>query len=64
LLRRSIKAIVFQQTKNKPDKFAGSKSEGAFVLEAIDLFEFEVVISAKLRIALSERIGSFQQVVT
>ena len=63
LLWRSIKAVIFQQTKDKPDKFAGSKSESTFVLETIDLFEFEVVVSAKLRVAPSERIGSFQQVI-
>ena len=34
------------------------------MLETIDFFELDVIVSAKLRIALSERIGSFQQVIT
>ena len=60
---RDIKAIVLQQAKDKPDEFASSKSEGTFVLEAVDLIEFKVIEAAKLRVAPSERIGSFEEVI-
>lgn len=63
LFGRNIKAIVLQQAKDKPDEFASSKNEGTFVLEAIDLFKFEVIVASKLRVAPSERIGSFYEVV-
>lgn len=62
-LRRDIQSVGFEQSVNQPDQFASSKSECASVLVLCNLTEFEIVEAPKLRVAFSQRIGGFTEVV-
>ena len=60
---RDIQTVVLQHSKDQPNQFSGSESECAFVLELVDLFEFEFIVAPELGVAFSHKVGGFQQVV-